>query len=427
LNHSKKLHVESKPDGFARAALTLFTGSGVALAVPLLLSPLLSRIYAPAAFGQAAVYLGIASAISLVATGRYEFAVLIPKRDAHAMQIAFLSLALLLATSILSGAGLAALGSVVKISTIYYTIPFAILFVGLASVLERYNNRRKSYALMSLQRLVRSAVDGAVAIVLGTFFQIDAGLIVGSVSGYSVAGLMTLYLTYLTYRHTREQPVPLSRGRVVVLAKKYASFPKYNMPHALVNGLSASFPVFILPFFFPEFVVGLYAFSLRVVQAPLSLLSFSIASVLAQEIAEAHAHQKSIKHILRKRIVNVALVSLLLLPFSVFAKELFGLLFGPDWAPAGKYIQILTPFLMLNFVSAAFSLVPPIFDRQRAAFAFELVFAVVKALGIIVGGVMGSIETSLALFSIGASAVILLYLKWLYRVVACYELAQTQR
>lgn len=68
----------------ARAILTLLSGRGVALAVPLLLSQILSRAYTPSDFGDAALYIGLGSSIITLPTGRYESAVLIPRRNSLA-------------------------------------------------------------------------------------------------------------------------------------------------------------------------------------------------------------------------------------------------------------------------------------------------------------------------------------------------------
>lgn len=82
------------------------------------------------------------------------------------------------------------------------------------------------------------------------------------------------------------------------------------MPHAFINSLSASFPVLLLPLFFPDSVVGLYAFGFRIVQAPLSLLSSAVGNVVSQQLAEAYASGGCVYHIVRRYLVRLAWLSL---------------------------------------------------------------------------------------------------------------------
>ncbi|NMQ29818.1 hypothetical protein E4Q23_19860 [Candidatus Accumulibacter phosphatis] len=73
-------------------------------------------------------------------------------------------------------------------------------------------------------------------------------------------------------------------------------------------------------------------------------------------------------------------------------------------------MKILTPFLMLNFVSATFAMLPALYNRQRTALKIEIVFAAVKAAGIFIGGYFGSVTMALGFLSGGSCIIILSYL-----------------
>jgi O-antigen/teichoic acid export membrane protein len=76
---------------FAKNVLTLMTGTTIAQAIPIAISPILTRIYTPEDFGVFALYMSLASIISVVATGRYELAIMLPKKDDDAINIVALS------------------------------------------------------------------------------------------------------------------------------------------------------------------------------------------------------------------------------------------------------------------------------------------------------------------------------------------------
>ncbi|WP_310441139.1 hypothetical protein [Sulfurimonas sp.] len=66
---------------FSRNVLTLMTGTTIAQAIPIAISPILTRIYTPEDFLVFALYMAIASILSVIATGRYEMAIMLPKYD----------------------------------------------------------------------------------------------------------------------------------------------------------------------------------------------------------------------------------------------------------------------------------------------------------------------------------------------------------
>ena len=70
---------------FSRNVMTLLTGSVIAQFIPLLLTPILSRLFSPEEFGLFAFYISIITLFSAIATGRYELAILLPKDDKKAI------------------------------------------------------------------------------------------------------------------------------------------------------------------------------------------------------------------------------------------------------------------------------------------------------------------------------------------------------
>lgn len=88
---------------FARNVLTLMTGTTLAQAIPIAVSPILTRLFSPAEFGVFAVYLAIVSVLAILATGRYELAIMVPKkdRDAAALAVAAFMLSLFVSLVIL--------------------------------------------------------------------------------------------------------------------------------------------------------------------------------------------------------------------------------------------------------------------------------------------------------------------------------------
>ena len=77
---------------FSRNVLTLMTGTSIAQAIPIAISPILTRIYTPEDFGVFALYMAIATVVSVIATGRYETAIMLPKKDSEAINLFIVSI-----------------------------------------------------------------------------------------------------------------------------------------------------------------------------------------------------------------------------------------------------------------------------------------------------------------------------------------------
>ena len=70
-----------KRSDYTKNVITLMTGTGLAQLVPILISPILTRLYSPEDFGLIALYLSIVSIMTVLSTGRYEMAIMLPDKD----------------------------------------------------------------------------------------------------------------------------------------------------------------------------------------------------------------------------------------------------------------------------------------------------------------------------------------------------------
>ena len=78
------------------SVLTLLSGTALAQLILFAASPVLSRVYEPAAFGQYALLsLGL-SLVTVLASGKYEIGVLLPEADEEAFALVVLALLLML-------------------------------------------------------------------------------------------------------------------------------------------------------------------------------------------------------------------------------------------------------------------------------------------------------------------------------------------
>lgn len=401
---------------FSRNVLILMTGTTIAQAIPIAISPILTRMYTPEDFGMFALFIAIASIIAVIATGRYEMAIMLPRKDTFAYHLLILSGAMVSISSLIYLFSVTVVDVFYSFDFIYYLLPLTVLFIGLNNTFDKYNNRIKNYKLMSYQRLIKTTIESIVSIAFMILFHLKSGLIWGFVLGVFVSNLTMLYINMKSFQ---QKTFTVSKAKIKILAKKYINFPKYNMPHALLNTISANAPILLIPIFYGNATLGLYAFGLKIVQAPLGLLSTAIFNVLGQKMAEEYAKGNEILTIYKTMLKKLVLVAIVMIPFFIFADDIFAFVFGSEWRVAGHFIQIMSVVVLGSFILSPLSSVPHIFNQQKKALVLEVIATLTRILPFIIGAYIFKldIETVLTMYVVLYGLLLLYGLSWSYSLV----------
>ena len=102
-NLKNRIHRLLPKNNFARGVSVLVGGTAGAQLVVLLAAPLLTRLYSPEDFGILAVYVGILSLLSVIASFKYELAIPLPEHENEVVAVTLLSFFLVLVIATLSG------------------------------------------------------------------------------------------------------------------------------------------------------------------------------------------------------------------------------------------------------------------------------------------------------------------------------------
>ena len=378
----KKLKPKSE---FSRNVLTLMTGTTLAQAIPIAISPILTRIYTPEDFGVFALFISIVGIMAVVSTGKYELSLILPKKDSFAYQLLILSGLLVLGAASVYLVGILLVSLFYNFDYIFYLLPITVIFIGLNNTFDKYNNRVKNYKLMSYQRVIKTTVESLISISFMLLFSIKTGLVWGFVLGFFVSNIIMLLVNIKIFQ---KKAFEVSKKKMKVLAKRYENFLKYNMPHALLNTVSVNIPIFLIPLYYGSYTLGLYAFGLKIVQAPLSLISSSMLNVLGQKMAEEYSQGNEIKSLFISTVKKLMLLVVLMLPLFIFIDDLFAFIFGEEWRVSGFYVQILSPWILLVFVVSPFATIPHIYKQQKKAFKLEILYTALRIAPFVIGSGM---------------------------------------
>jgi len=368
INFLKKLY--SPKSSFVANVLTLMTGTIIAQAIPIAISPILTRIYKPEDFGIFALYMSIASIISVIATGQYEIAVMIPEKDDDAFNIVALSIIIafcvssiiLFAVWIFNDQIVSYLGNP-EISQWLYFIPLTIFITGIYNPLNYWLNRKKHYKRLAVSRVSQSTASSATNLGMGLNGFGGSGLIVGGIVGQSVA---TGALGWYVWKDDKQKIKFIKKSKVIENAKKYQDFPKFNALQTFLDSFRLSGVIFLISYFFNLTILGYYSFAMRILQVPLSIIGSSVSQVFYQKAADTYNSNKDMWTIVKKIILKLSLISLpVFLIIGFFAPDVFSFIFGSRWTEVGTYAQILIPWLLISFISSPISTIPLILNKQK--------------------------------------------------------------
>lgn len=409
-----------------RNFMKLFSGTMIAQGMSFLLAPILARLFTPDDFGLLALYMSIFSILSVIATAKYEQAIMLPKNNRDAMSIVWLVLGISLVVSfvtlvlvlVFNQPFTRALGNPLISSWLLF-LPASLMLHGIYQSATFYANRNKHFGLMATTTVVQYTVMNAFRLAAGWLRTAFNGLIAGQLlSQLSAALIMAIgEKKHLSTAATRPSVMEIRNQ-----AKIYAVYPKYNMPLNFTNNLSGSLPIFLLTWGFSPAMAGLYAFGFNFVFRPISLFSLSAMQVLSQKIIDDHHHQRhiypSLKRLLKRLLMIIGLPMLVM---ATGAPTIFEVVFSGDYRMAGTILQILSPYLLLVFMTSPLSFIPELFFRQKKAMIIDMIYLVLRAAALLTGIFVGSILLSMALFAVVSALVVSYNLFWYLSLARKYD------
>lgn len=400
---------------------TLVAGTGIAQALLLAASPVLSRIFTPADFGLWALFVSFTSVFGVIAAFRYEMAIVLPKSDDDARSVFWISL---LATSftgifllillLLFGSAISVRLGMEELENWLYLTPLAVILMGFYNSFNYWTTRHRRFKLNSSARISQSGMNAGLSLGVGSFIKGPAGLILGQVVGMGAAVLVFAISTFRRYPLLRKIP---EHSQLKSMARKYRNFPRVNTPHAFVSTLQDSGIVFVIKYFFETGVLGAYSFAFRVLKAPVGLIGSAVFQVFFERASKASAGGGNLRPLMWKLVRTLFLIGFV--PFLILfliAPDLFAFVFSEPYRQAGEIAKVFTPWLFLNFIMSPLSSITLIKNRQKTAFGITLTDVVFRVAAIAYGGISGDYMLAFTLMSISCSILLIGAMGWYFYI-----------
>lgn len=398
------------------------TGTSVAQAIPVAISPILTRLYSPDQFGVFALFVAVATVLGAIANGRYELAVMLPDDEEDALNLAALGLlistglsVLLLAAVLLLGRQTAAFMGNADIRPWLYLMPVSVFFSGLYNVLNYYNSRIKRFPDIAKANVYKALILAAVQLCMGLVKPGASGLIVGQVlSGIGA----NMRLARNTLKGKGNVRTLISADRMKRNARRYSDFPKFSLPAVFANTLSSNIANVLISRFYSTHALGHYALVQRVMGMPAALLGNAIGQVFFQRASDERRRTGSAKQVFLQTFRKLLIISIpIYLVMYFVVEDVFVVIFGEPWREAGSLARILTPLFAVRFVVSPLSLMTQVSLKNRLGLLGNLALLVLTSIVIWFGG-----SASLPLREVLAAMVVALCAFYMFFLLAIYRI-----
>lgn len=373
---------------FAQNFIKLFSGTVLGQVLPILITPVLTRIYSVNEIGEFAIYFGTFSTFSSVLCLKMEQVIVVVKTKVEAFRVLSLTLKIVAAVSLVSLILLSLLtlfGNFwgLNLKFFWLLLPFQFFFYGIILTYSYFLNREGEFSKLGISKIIYGICYSGLQLLL---FRLETyGLVVGLLVGTIFSSLYLLNVSKY-FGFELNKVFGTWNFYDLSLLKKHKNYPLYSATNSLVNSLSNNIPLWLLGRFYNNSIVAYYSWSNRIIQAPMGFVIFSVHQLFYQQVAVRKNENLYIFPLILSIYKRLAAVGAI--PFFcmlAFAPEIFLFIFGDGWDLSGKFTQLLLPWLFFVFLNSPITSIVQVLNRQKEYFLMEIILLVLRTASLTVG------------------------------------------
>jgi len=360
---------------FVKNILLLSSGGIIAQIIGLLSAPLLSRIYQPMNFGEMGRIVAITSVIVIIASLKYEIALVLESNQKSQNNIFKICIYLLILISFISTILISVYFLFIKedksmVKILLFVFPI-IICQGLYNIMKFYANSKKKYHSMATAQVFQKSGNSIAQISLGFAGFGVFGLLIGHTLGNLLGALVIFKKIKSKLAGINFISVGSSLKHEV---KKYSNFPKFAAPQSFIDTLSSQLPIFFLGFYYGIEIVGFYYFAMKVIQVPGNILKQSLTKVFLKKASDLKNESQKLFRLYY--MTTFSLFIIVSIPISIlffFGPNLFSFIFGSKWIMSGRFASWMFLWIGIAIVNPPAMNLFHIFNKQKLYMCYSII------------------------------------------------------
>ncbi len=327
------------------------SGTMIAQAVPVLVSPILTRQFTPFEIGNLGLFTAVINVIGPIICGRYDVAILAPKQSRESVAIYATAIRVAVAATLILGIPYILLElfdflNLTQSNILFLLLPISVFLFGYFSSNNYLSTKYQQYKTISSARVMQTVSASVIQIALGFLSFLKSGLLIGYVVGQFVS---SFYLSYINKK--RNYFSKLLPGTFTTVLKKYKDYILINAPASLMDSISIFAPTFFIKAGYGSEQLGYYTLAQRLITLPAVLIGQAVSQVFFQRISSFQDDKEKIRNELFRIVKNMSLIALLIgLCIFLLSPFLFATVFGTQWKFSGELASIMSLSFFIRFI-----------------------------------------------------------------------------
>ncbi|CXK57749.1 capsular polysaccharide synthesis enzyme [Staphylococcus aureus] len=403
---------------FIGDSFLMILSSGIAQVILIITTPIITRLYSPAEFGEFTIFSNIAMILIPIINARYDLLIVNAKNDRSAnilSQISFLISLLILLILIPILAISAWLYPNFILDFIFIII--MLFLVSLTNIFTNYLNKERKYKVLSLINVFRAGSMTLLQIIFGLLSLGSLGLIIG----FSLSYITGITLGYKTFK--KHFNIVRNKEETKALFLENKNQLVYSTPSILLNSLSFSVVVFFIGILYTNTEVGIYGMAIRVLGIPVTIISLGLSKIFMQQANDYYIERGNFRNLLLKFSSTLVIVSIILyVPLYLFSEELVNILLGHSWVDAITVIKIVIPLFVIRLIVSTVSLSVIVLQKQQLELILQALFLIGTTVTFVISKMLNL--TFLNFVSINTAVLIVSYMIFF---IALYYFAKNKQ
>jgi len=378
---------------YMKNVFTLMAGTIIGQALVFVLAPFITRLFTPEDFTLLEQYTMLVTVLSVVVTGKYEFAIMHPKEQNDARHIAALALKVAFYSCVVLSVLILFLAKDISywlmnesIAIYLWTLPIVLFFTAVFNVFNYWFSRLKQYKVAARSKVLSAVSSEPVKIATGLGGWGPSGLVFSTIIGSIAAG------AYAFWKFLKSEPEGLknlSNERMKALAVLHKDYPMFSIWGSVLNRLAQWAHVGIFTLYYGLAAVGFMALCRRIFMAPLNVLSNSYSQVFFQRISEIE-DAKELRALYYKVLFRFLIAAAGMVFFvQILPSNTMGFIFGEAWGNSFMYLKYLIYWFALNFVTSSLAFITYRINMQRVGLVLDALHFVLAIVAVYLAHMQG--------------------------------------